>query len=65
MVTIKLTFMDWETKDVIKVEVQSTLEDAFIDGDGIPDEDGLTSLAEDKLNDDLSSYNLDSYHILN
>lgn len=65
MNTIKLTFMDWDAKDVIQVEVQSTLEDAFIDGDMIPDEYWLTSLAENKLSQKLSSYILDSYHILN
>ena len=65
MKDIKVIFMDWVAKDVVVVEVQSTLSDAFEDEDAVvPDEYWLTKLAEDKLGRDLDSYDLDGYHIL-
>lgn len=69
MKKFELTFLNYKTKDIIYVNVESIITDAYIHKQGYlelintfcPDVNWLTYLAEKKLNKKLNSYDLDSY----
>jgi hypothetical protein len=69
----KLTFLNWDKKKFLDVDVNSTYTDAIIHEQGylklidtgFPNIDWLTLLAEKKLNLKLNEYNLHSYDIIN
>lgn len=73
MVTFQLTFVNYSTKDVFNINVESIITDAYIYEQGylemintdFPNIEWLTLLAEKKLNKKLNSYNLNSVIQLN
>jgi len=73
MVTFQLTFVNYSTKDVFNINVESIITDAYIHEQGylemintdFPNVNWLTLLAEKKLNKKLNSYNLNSVIQLN
>ena len=73
MKNLQLTFINYKTKDIINVTVQSTIMDAYIHNQGhlemintnYPNIDWLTLLAEKKTNKNLNAYNLDGVDTLN
>ena len=73
MKNLQLTFINYNTKDIINVTVQSTIMDAYIHNQGYlemintnyPNIDWLTLLAEKKTNKNLNQYNLEGVDLLN
>ena len=73
MKNLQLTFINYNTKDIINVTVESTIMDAYIHNQGYlemintnyPNIDWLTLLAEKKTNKNLNQYNLDGIDLLN
>ena len=73
MVTFQLTFVNYSTKDVFNINVESIITDAYIHEQGylemintdFPNIEWLTLLAEKMLNKKLNSYNLNSVIQLN
>ena len=73
MENLELTFINYSTKDIITVTVESTIMDAYIHNQGYlemintghPNIDWLTLLAEKKTNRNLNAYNLDGVDTLN
>ncbi len=73
MINLKLTFVNYSTKDVFNITVESSIPDAYIHEQGyletintdFPNINWLTLLAERKLGKKLNSYNLDSIIQLN
>ena len=73
MKNLQLTFINYNTKDIINVTVESTIMDAYIHNQGYlemintnyPNIDWLTLLAEKKTNKNLNQYNLEGVDLLN
>tara|TARA_R110001632_G_scaffold8733_1_gene34715 strand:+ start:352 stop:573 length:222 start_codon:yes stop_codon:yes gene_type:complete len=73
MKNLELTFINYNTKDIININVESTIMDAYIHNQGYlemintshPNIDWLTFLAEKKTNKNLNQYNLHSVDLLN
>ena len=73
MKNLQLTFINYNTKDIINVTVKSTIMDAYIHNQGhlemintsYPNIAWLTLLAEKKTNKNLNAYNLDGVDTLN
>ena len=73
MKNLQLTFINYNTKDIINVTVKSTIIDAYIHNQGYlemintnyPNIDWLTLLAEKKTNKNLNQYNLEGVDLLN
>ena len=69
MKEFELCFLNYKTKDIIYINVESIITDAYIHKQGYlelintfyPNIDWLTYLAEKKLNKKLNNYYLDSY----
>jgi hypothetical protein len=69
MKKFELCFLNYKTKDIIYINVESSITDAFIHKQGYlelintfnPNINWFTYLAEKKLNKKLNSYDLDSY----
>jgi hypothetical protein len=69
MKKFELCFLNYKTKDIIYINVESIITDAYIHKQGYlelintfhPNIDWLTYLAEKKLNKKLNNYDLDSY----
>jgi len=73
MKNFQLTFVNYNTKDILNVNVESTITDAYIHEQGylelintdFPNINWLTLLAERKTNKKLNFYNLHSITQLN
>ena len=73
MKNLQLTFINYNTKDIINITVKSTIMDAYVHNQGYlemintghPNIDWLTLLAEKKTNKNLNQYNLDGVDLLN
>ena len=73
MKNLQLTFINYNTKDIITVTVESIIMDAYIHNQGYlemintgyPNIDWLTLLAEKKTNKSLNKYDLQGVDLLN
>ena len=73
MKNLQLTFINYNTKDIINVTVESTIMDAYVHkqgnlemiNTGYPDINWLTLLAEKKTNKSLNKYDLQGVDLLN
>lgn len=72
MINLKLTFVNYSTKDVFNITVKSTIMDAYVHNQSYleiintnhPNIDWLTFLAEKKTNKNLNQYNLDGVDLI-
>ena len=72
MRSLELTFINYNTKDIFNVTVESTIMDAYVHEQGYlemintshPNIDWLTFLAEKKTNKNLNHYNLDGVDLI-